>query len=254
MLPVLYTTVTLPTYAQIVDFASTLHLSTISVELGETQGPALASLVRHIWMGPTSTTPQDALSCGSLSWPVTLIHQIFDLCTSLHALALVNLAHAYWNRLQAKVPASVEQLTVGPIHGPIVLRTMRCAENLRTITSFDTFLPDWEVREIVVAPTIHRFRRFFSTSSVSRISFAFDQLPCLRDATSLREMQIVCAEEDQRVAEENLKILSDEFKDFIEDPRVKLVALSHKYKSNGNPDGFRLLYERWDIEIALHVT
>ncbi|OCH85021.1 hypothetical protein OBBRIDRAFT_344533 [Obba rivulosa] len=252
MLPSLYTTVTISNSSAIVSFASAMMSSSFAVESGEMRGPALTSFVRHIWIGPASSTAQNDLAYGSMAWPVTFIHQIFYFCTSLRALALINLETTYWLRLEAKVPASVEYLSLGPIHGPITLRSMQCSKNLKSITSYDTYLPDWEVKELVIAPTLHRFRRFFSTSWSSRISFAFDQLPCLREARSLREMQIICCDEDANVAADHLKQVSEDYQEVCQDKRVILISQSNKWDEA--PDGFRSLYEDWRREIALHLT
>jgi len=251
MLPILYTTVVVTTSSEIVSFASAVMSSSFSVESGDMQGPSLASLVRHLWIGPRSSTAQNDLVYGSSAWPVTFIHQILHFCTSLRALALINLEPTYWLRLESKVPPSLEHLSLGPIHGPVTIESMQCSANLKTITSYDTYLPDWEVKDLVVSRTLHGFRRFFSTSSSDKIEFAFDQLPCLREASSLRQMQIICCDADAEVAACNLKQIASEYRDVCQDERVMLISRSSNW--DGVPDALRSLYEDWRTGVGQHL-
>jgi len=245
-LPALYTTVVLTSSSQILGFAWSVMSS--AVQYGSITGEQdLGSYVRHIWFGPTSATAEHDLSYASTAWPVTLIHQILSHCTGLRALAVINFAQHLIYRLEGVIPATVESIHLGPVHGHLDVPKLRCA-HLRSITSMDTYLSDWEVQELVMSPHIRCFRRFYSNPA--RISFAFDQLPCLAKATTIESMQILCCDDTAENAERAMADLAKQYKDNA-DERVELIALSVRQNGSGRSDGILVLYEDWLVGLGL---
>ncbi|KAI0918730.1 hypothetical protein AcV5_002641 [Taiwanofungus camphoratus] len=244
MLPLLYTTITLTSSTQIVNLASSL----MSYENHESElpGSPLASYVRHIWFGPTSDADQHDLLYASSAWPMTLLHQILSLCRSLRALAMVNLSQNLLYRLIGIIPDTVECVYLGPVHG--FLDPIRTRVNMRSISSLDTYLSDWKVQQVVTSPAIRCFRRLFSRPE--KVSLAFDQLPCVKNATSLEQMQIVCCDETVEDAAQVLGCLAEEYKEFCEDQRVLLVPRSNHW--NGRVDGIHVLYDDWKTHLGLY--
>ncbi|CCL99578.1 uncharacterized protein FIBRA_01596 [Fibroporia radiculosa] len=244
MLPVLYTTVALTSSNQILAFSYSLQHS-VDLEIGETLG----SYVRYLWVGPISSISEHDLSYASSAWPVTIIHQILRRCPSLRALAIVNLAQHLLYRLEGIIPASVQSIHLGPVHGHLDLPKLRCEKQLQTITSMDTYLSDWEVHQIVTAPHVKCFRRFYSNPA--RISFAFDQLPCVKEAKSLERLEILCCADTVEVATLALREHASEYSGRA-DERIWLVATSSCFSTRA--DGIRALYHDWINELGKLVS
>ncbi|PCH35357.1 hypothetical protein WOLCODRAFT_125770 [Wolfiporia cocos MD-104 SS10] len=196
--------------------------------------------VRHLWLGPISSAAEHDLSYASTAWPITLVHRILSNCPNLRALAMVNLAQQLMYRLDGVIPATVENIYLGPVHGHMDLPRMRCYRNLRSITSFDTYLSDWEVQEMVTSPYIHRLRRFFSKPT--NLEYALDQLPCVKKATSLQELQIICCDDSLDDTLHGLYSRANGFQVHA-DNRTQLVAIPRCL--NGCLDSIHILHQDW---------
>ncbi|KAI0363242.1 hypothetical protein BV20DRAFT_1058216 [Pilatotrama ljubarskyi] len=201
--------------------------------------PAPATVVRKLWIGPTSSVEQNDLSYGSSSWPITLIHQILVRCPALDALALVNLYQGVWYRLAGVIPRGLQSLCLGPVHGKVDWRYLPCAPSLREFITMDTYMMDEEIQQIVLSPSIRRIRRLYSHGD--RVSLAFDQLQCVEKATALEKLEIVCCEETE---EEAAAILDRVSKSYVYEPaRVALIPRSHIRE--GRYDPISVLYQDW---------
>ncbi|KAI8996313.1 hypothetical protein BD414DRAFT_477495 [Trametes punicea] len=203
--------------------------------------PTPASVIRNLWIGPTSSVEQNDLTYSSSAWPITLIHQIIIRCTSLRALAIVNLYQGDWFRLASVLPPGLESLTLGPVHGKVDWRYLPCTRSLREFTSMDTYMMDLELQQIVLSPGIRTVRRFYSRSD--HIKLAFDQLECVEKATTLEKLELVCCAETVRQA---ATILEDLAKRYKPDPeRVVLVPKSHTHESCYDP--IAILFDDWRL-------
>ncbi|KAI9058729.1 hypothetical protein FKP32DRAFT_1218445 [Trametes sanguinea] len=236
LLPLIYDTVLLTSSKSIQRFAYALMEDPIEHVIVH---PAPASIVRNLWIGPTSSVKQNDLTYHPSSWPVTLIHQILARCKSLRSFALINLYQNDWFRLASVLPPGLESLTLGPVHGKVDWRYLPCARSLRTFTSMDTYMLDLELQQIVVSPNIRTVRRFYSRSG--HVALAFDQLQCVEKATGLQTMEIVCCAE---TVEKAKTILEDTAKWYKLDPeRIVLVPKSHTRNSCFDP--ISVLFEDW---------
>lgn len=249
MLPALYSTVVLTSSSEIVCFSNSLSRSSSRClpETG-TSGITPASHVRHLWLGPTSSSAEHDLSYASSAWPVTLIYRILAHCRELRALALINFAQHLVYRIEAMISPTVEMVHLGPVHGHLDFRKLACAARLRTISSLDTYLSDWDVQDLVLAPHIRRIRRFYTGSIGQRIGFAFEQLPCVKKSTSLEEMQIIVCGETTEGARQELAMMAEEFMDNA-DARVELIAMARR--PDGQMDGIGAFHDDWLAELGL---
>ncbi|OBZ67462.1 hypothetical protein A0H81_12647 [Grifola frondosa] len=239
-MPILYSTVVLPSASDIIAFANSLASRWMQPDdiLLE---PAPASLVRHLWIGPISCRQENDLFYASDAWPFTLVHRILNMCTALRSLSIINLYAQLWYQLEGQVPRTVQALCLGPIHGRIDISELRCRDVLRSITSFDTYMADWEVHDIVTSPTIRRFCRFYSEPR--KVQLAFEQLPCVSKATTLERIQIVCCDEDVRDAAQVLAHFADSH--WCDDRRIVLTSKSGFFGLHR--DGIGALYEDWAV-------
>ncbi|OSC96397.1 hypothetical protein PYCCODRAFT_1309324 [Trametes coccinea BRFM310] len=201
--------------------------------------PAPATIVRNLWIGPTSSVKQNDLVYNPSSWPITLIHQILARCKSLRSFALINLYQNDWFRLASVLPPTLESLTLGPVHGKVDWRYLPCTRSLRDFTSMDTYMMDLELQQIVLSPSIRTVRRFYSRSD--HVALAFDQLQCVEKATGLETFEVVCCAE---TAEKAKAILEDTAKWYKPDPEhIVLVPKSHIRNSQYDP--ISVLFEDW---------
>ncbi|KZT71859.1 hypothetical protein DAEQUDRAFT_743962 [Daedalea quercina L-15889] len=223
------------TSRKIIAFERTLRLS-----------PSLSPLVQHLWLGPGSAhaehDPSD-LSYASSAWPVTLLHQILVKCTNLKSLALINFAQHLMYRIVGVIPPSVTAIHAGPVHGHLDVRHLRCAANLTSVTSMDTYLSDWEVCELAGAPYLKTIRRFYSTRTA--IQYAFDQLTAVRSGRTLEKMEILCCTgaEDVQGTLDALKELAKE-REGSDDGRVIITART-SCSQGGRFDGISTFYDDW---------
>ncbi|TFY51344.1 hypothetical protein EVJ58_g10620 [Rhodofomes roseus] len=233
--PVLYRSVVLTSSRQIIAFERTLRLSPPSASLD--------SAVHHLWLGPKSSHAERDLSYASTAWPITLLHQILARCSSLTSVALVNLAQHLMYRIAGVVPLRVTSIHVGPVHGHLDTRHLRCTQALRCVTSMDTYLSDWEVQQLASTPFLRRLRRFYSTRTA--IEYAFDQLAAVRGASGLEQMEILCCTGAKDI-EGTLEILRGmaKGKEGSDDQRVIISARS-SCDGDRLADGIRAFYDDW---------
>ncbi|KAH9919832.1 uncharacterized protein B0H18DRAFT_1026396 [Fomitopsis serialis] len=238
--PVLYRTVVLSSSRQIIAFERTLLLS----------HPSIATTVRHLWLGPSSSHVERDLSYASTAWPVTLLHQILARCTSLQSLAIVNFAQHLMYRIAGVIPASVMSIHAGPVHGHLDVRHLRCAANLRSVTSMDTYLSDWEVQELAGAPFLKSLRRFYSARTA--IEYAFDQLAAVRGAPGLETMEVLCCTGAADIGGtlETLKGIA-KGREGSDDERVVITARTGRGR-DGLADGTRAFYDDWVDSLGNH--
>ena len=235
VLPLLVHSVTLTSSEAIARFAYSLMDGPDDVPIE----PAPGSLVRKLWLGPTSSVDQNDLEYGSNAWPITLIHQILARCTSLRSLAVICIGQARWYRLTGVIPASVSSLWLGPVHGEVDYRHLPCASNLKCLTSLDTFMLDTEVRDLVQSPSIVVLRRVYS--SADRVTLAFDQLECVQQATVLERLDIVCCGESKEEAKTVLEQTASRY----EFDRGRVALVPKRAYCNGRRDVIAVLYEDW---------
>ena len=111
------------------------------------------------------------------------------------------------------------------------------------MTSMDTYLSDWEVQELVGAPFLRSFRRFYSTRTA--IEYAFDQLAAVRVGRVLEKMEITCCAGAGDL-EGTLGILKDlaHGREGSDDDRVVVTARTSR-DEDGRTDGIRAFYDDW---------
>ena len=230
--PVLHRSVVLTTSRRIIAFERTLRHT-----------PHLSQRVHNLWIGPDNTHEQRDLFYASSAWPVTLLHQILVRCTNLQSLALINFAQHLMYRIVGVIPASVTSIHAGPVHGHFDVRHLRCAANLTRVTSMDTYLSDWEVQELIGAPFLRSFRRFYSTRTA--IEYAFDQLGAVRVGRLLEKMEITCCTGSEDLADtmEILKGLAHG-REGSDDDRIVVSARTSR-DVDGRSDGIRSFYDDW---------
>jgi len=181
ILPLLYRTITLWRAEQI----SKLY----ALHNVEEQLLARFRYIQHLWIGSTPRHHGD-LTYGSSSWPVTILDRIFNACTNLQSLYIVNFDQNQWFRLEDAIPASLENLAMGPIHGPFRINEMKHKPRIRNFTSAQTYMRDDEVQNLVFSPYLSTFRRFIPPNQAQSFS-CLDQAACVSKSPTLHEMRLV---------------------------------------------------------------
>jgi len=168
-------------------------------------------LVQQIWIGNTPNMHSD-LPYGSTAWPITAIHRILWTCTNLRCLYLIGLDQNQWYRLENAIPASLDHLAMGPIHGPFFIKNLMRHPRISHFTSIQSFLRDDEVQEIVLSPHMRQFRRIADFSSRNMLTFALEQASCISKSATLEEMQLLVfgsGQHDEPVLELNAEHTDD---------------------------------------------
>jgi hypothetical protein len=176
-------------------------------------------LVRNLWIGNPGSIDFD-LYYGSSSWPITIIHRILWLCTNLRNLFIINLGQNNWSHLENAIPASLESLAMGPIHGPFLIKNLTRKPRIKSFTSAESFMRDNEVQDTVLYPHLRIFRRIFRTETGSFKPFwAINQALCISKSQTLKEMEILLfgRPEDTEFTLEQLKT---NLKEVMDDKRV----------------------------------
>ncbi|KAI0830318.1 hypothetical protein BC628DRAFT_1336977 [Trametes gibbosa] len=241
VLPILYEDVTLSTSNAIERFAASLTpIPTSETTSAEVAPSYPALLVRRLWIGPTSTTNQDDLSYSSPAWPVPRIREVLARCAALRALALMNLHQRAWPRLALAVPAGVEVLWLGPVHGRADWRYLPCAPRTREFLTLDTYVTEAELRQIVLAPRMRTVRRFFSNTCGYGV---VHQAGCVEDASrTFERLEIVCCDATRAQAAAGLGTALRR-RGYEPIPRVVFVPKSNLYK--GRYDPLAILFDDW---------
>lgn len=144
-------------------------------------------LVRNLWVGQTPEFQGD-LAYGSSSWPVTIIDRILWLCTNLKSFFLVDFDQNLWYRLEDALPASLEHLAMGPVHGPFRINNLKNKPRIHTFTSVKSYMRDDEVRDIIMFPYMRRFRRI--SKGTDQI-WALEQLACTSESKTIKEIELI---------------------------------------------------------------
>jgi len=150
---------------------------------------------------------------------------------------MVNLGQNMLFRLERIIPPSVETLYLGPIHGSLSLKAMQC--NPHSIVSAETYMPDWEVKDIVTSPHCRRFCRFLRWST--HVEFALKQLECVAQAGELRDMQIVIFGHGD--FELKVAAMTSEYAQFLNDRRISITCRPSTHR-----DWMECLYGQWMTE------
>ncbi|PCH35358.1 hypothetical protein WOLCODRAFT_166222 [Wolfiporia cocos MD-104 SS10] len=241
MTPLLYETVALTSSSTIRAFARTLKSTSHPPRKCDrpTHG-GLGDRVCYLWIGPTTSTAEHDLPYASTHWSIDDLQAILMHCSCLRSLAIVNLAQHLNFRINSCIPSTVENIYLGPVHGSLDLPRLPCLQNLRSITSLDTFFSMDEMQTIVASPYLQRVRRFYGTPA--HIDWAFRQLSCLRRAGTLEELQVVCCDNSIDDATEVLKHYKEAYVAHA-DERVLLVARAHPVY--WQIDGIGSLHQDW---------
>jgi hypothetical protein len=242
IIPILYETVTLTTAEKIATFYAALYRAAFDRRAGNY---ALAPHVRHLWIGTADLRAPGDLTYGSASWPQTLIHQILRFCTGLCSLAILHLDQTAWHRLEGAIPPSLVSLTIGPVHGALVLDNLTRHPRVRRVTSVDTTMHDAEVRDIVVHPDVRCFTRFYATGYWI---YALEQLPCVSESATLEQMRIVICDLQRGAADSKADARFEAFLDdtrhryseFLQDQRIAVLG-RHVQDANW----IQALHEDW---------
>ena len=148
---------------------------------------------------------------------ITMIRGILRLCIKLRTLAVINIDQNDWSRIEAVIPATTENLIVGPIHGPLDIHILSRAPLLRNLTSVNTYMGDHEIHDIVMCPRVRKFRRVFSALHLP-YEYAMQQLPAVSKSETLAEMEIlIVGTENEREMYEKQRC---RYSDFFHDTRT----------------------------------
>ncbi|KAG5646739.1 hypothetical protein DXG03_002421 [Asterophora parasitica] len=176
--------------------------------------------IEHLWVGSTPFHRGD-LSYGSSCWPLTILDRIFNACSKLQSLYIIDLDQNQWHRLQDAVPAGVETLAMGPVHGPLRIHQMKHKPLIRHFTSAETYMRDAEIQDLVLSPHLQTFRQLLvpRERQDQEQGWYLDQTACVPKSSTLKEMLLVfcAAQSPQWLKQEEARL-----RIFTEDPRVVL--------------------------------
>ncbi|KDQ32042.1 hypothetical protein PLEOSDRAFT_1100554 [Pleurotus ostreatus PC15] len=201
-----------------------------------------ASLIQHLWIGPVDGTYNAELDYGSPSWPVVVVHDLLALCSNLRSLTIINLSQNLFYQLADVIPASIESLSMGPIHGPLILGHLMQRPRIRNFTSGQSYMRDDEVQDIILSPYLRRFRRIGLGSAYSS---AVAQSECVSVSRTLEEMQIVLCGQD-RGSEVLERIMETTLRSYTDDKRVSVTP-------NPLHDWISVLFEEFQFEYTIFV-
>lgn len=170
--------------------------------------------IQEMYIGPTPSEPGD-LQYSSTNWPVTVISRILWLSTSLKNLTILNLDQNKWHTLEHVIPSSLQNLTLGPVHGAFRVQNLKQRPPLVQFTSVLTYMRDDEVRDIVCYPSLRKLRRILDAMSMGP-QWAVAQVACISKARTLEGLEIVicgkpeCTTPARVLAREYLDQLTDD--------------------------------------------
>lgn len=127
---------------------------------------------------------------GSTDWPITVVSRILWLSTALTHLTLVGLDQNKWHLLEHAVPASLECLSLGPVHGPFRPQALARRPRLCAFTSAATYMRDDEVRDTVCWPAMRVVRRLYEPVGITA-RYAAEQVGCVTRTATLERLEIV---------------------------------------------------------------
>ncbi|KAF8903290.1 hypothetical protein CPB84DRAFT_1774434 [Gymnopilus junonius] len=212
MLPLLYFSVQLTTSAQLSKFLSTHDIPNDLLE-------SRFALVRNLYIGEAPSEQGD-LAYGSTTWPLTILCRLLWLCRSVKKLTILNLDQTKWYMFTHAMPASLEYLTLGPVHGSFRPQALKQLPTLKAFTSVLTYMRDDEVQDIVCYPSMRVLRRILDGSSMAP-HWAVEQVGCISKSPALERLEIVIF---GRPAYTSVaaSVVRDELKVVTKDPRVMI--------------------------------
>ncbi|KAF9475712.1 hypothetical protein BDN70DRAFT_883420 [Pholiota conissans] len=221
LIPVLYHSISFTKSRQLSKFLSGHDIPNDPLE-------SRFSLIQNLYIGHTPHTAGNLLY-GSSSWPLTIVSRILWLSTSLKRLTILNLDQNKWRLFEHVIPASLEHLTLGPVHGPFHPQDLTRRPRLKTFTSAATYMRDDEVRDVVCFPSMRVFRRMMPP--LTMISFyAVNQVKCVEEARTLESLQIMLTG-FSTPQKNDRKILDDFLLEVTKDPRVVVIERREEYVS-----------------------
>lgn len=215
--PVLYRTVVLSTSAKICSFYTAHH---VDFRTSESKFP---TFIRTLWFGPTPGPLRKDLNYGSRSWPIPMLQGILTMCTDLRSLTVYNLDQNQLPNISRFISPSVQSLTLGPVHGAIILENFHQDLRLKEFTSGMTYMRDSEVQVVIVSPRMRRFRRI---SPILVPRFYLEQIPGISKSTTLEEMSIIVCDCDLQAADETAESLRKQLPLYTNDKRVTITSSS----------------------------
>jgi len=210
MLPLLYHSVRLTTSKQLSKFLVTHDIPNNPIE-------TRFSLVQNLYIGVTPSEQGD-LAYGSTAWPLTILCRLLWLCRSLKKLIILNLDQNRWHTFVHAIPASLEYLTLGPVHGPFRPQDLKQLPALKTFTSVLTYMRDDEVQDIVCYPSMRVLRRILDGSSMAP-HWAVEQVGCISKSPALERLEIVIFGRPAYTSAA-AAVARDGLKEVTKDPRV----------------------------------
>lgn len=116
------------------------------------------------------------------------------------------------------IPASLEYLTLGPVHGPFRPQDLKQLPALKTFTSVLTYMRDDEVQDIVCYPSMRVLRRILDGSSMAP-HWAVEQVGCISKSPALERLEIVIFGRPAYTSAA-AEVARDGLKEVTKDPRV----------------------------------
>ncbi len=128
---------------------------------------------------------------GSTDWPLTIISRILWLSTALTHLTIVGLDQNKWHLLEHAVPASLECLSLGPVHGPFRPQALTRRPRLRSFTSAATYMRDDEVLDHGVLADDARCSQAVRGCGHHGRDNAAEQVGCVAWTDTLERLEVV---------------------------------------------------------------
>ncbi|PPQ86615.1 hypothetical protein CVT25_006799 [Psilocybe cyanescens] len=235
MLPFLYHSVKFTTAGQLSKFLSSHDLPDDLMESSLSPPSSRLDLIQNIHIGETPSEKGN-LEYGSTNWPLTVLTRLLWLTRSLKRLTILNLDQNKWRTFEHAVPASLEYLALGPIHGPFRPQDLKQKPPLKMFTSVLTYMRDDEVQDAVCYPTMRRVRRMLESSSMAP-HWAIEQVGCVSKSPALERMEIVLLGREQ-YTEIAAAVMKEQAKIVSRDPRVAIVE--------DNRSWVKIIYQEWD--------
>jgi len=175
-------------------------------------------LIQNLWIGNTSDSGGN-LTDGHIFWPLPIITRILWSCTRLRSLYLINIDQNDWIRLEKAIPASMESMAMGPVHGPLHIKDLTREPRIRKFTSAQSFMRDDEVRDVILSPHMQKFRVLFSAQRASQIQ-TLEQVGCISETETIEEIEFLIL--GPTPSPSLLQELKEKLRNITTDRRVKI--------------------------------
>ncbi|KAF5381389.1 hypothetical protein D9615_008324 [Tricholomella constricta] len=197
--------------------------------------------IQHLWIGSTPSHHRD-LDYASSSWPITILDRIFNACSNLRSLYIIDIDQNQWYRLEDAIPGQLETLAMAPVHGAVRINEMKNKPRLRHFTTAHTFMRDNEIQDLVLSPHLETFRRLVASMQSQEV-WGMDQTACVSEFKTLKEMQLVFyGTPATKLCEQEAKL-----RDITDDPRVVLsLSKAETWRE--------LLYSEFQAEAEAHLS